>query len=641
MAGIIRREDVEQVRERARLDEIIAEQVALRPAGVGSLKGLCPFHDEKTPSFHVRPAVGHWHCFGCGESGDVFEYVMKVHALAFGEAVEYLAQRTGVQLRYEEGSAPKTGQNLGTRSRLLAANTAAQKFFAEQLFTEQAAAAREFLQDRGFFKTTAEQFGLGYAPQSWDALIRHLRAANFTDNEILAAGLASQGNRGIYDRFRGRLLWPIRDTTGEVIGFGARQLFDDDSGAKYLNTAETQLYRKSHVLYGLDLAKTDIARQRRVVVVEGYTDVMAMHLAGETTAVATCGTAFGTDHAKLIRRLMGDTLSAAGLQLSSGISTGGEIIFTFDGDEAGRKAAMRAFNEDQTFLAQTFVAISPDGYDPCELRKEKGDDALRKLVASRIPLFEFVLRSILDSFDLNTAEGRVAALRAAAPVIKGIRDTALQPEYGRWLAGRLGMPIEEVSRAVRSAARLRPGGGRQDAYQGPDGSQGDQFPQEPVSVLPKSKDPTIRTEQAALEAVLQHPELSPDEFDLLGGDSFTVPAFRSVYEAISAAGGVKQVAAGTVKPVTWLAAVRDEAPRMLLPVVDELAAVQLPEDREQHLPAYVQSVVVRLVEFGLTRRRAELRSQLDRIEPDDPRIAELGRAMQDLEAKRRALRGMF
>ena len=641
MAGIIRREDVEQVRERARLDEIIAEQVALRPAGVGSLKGLCPFHDEKTPSFHVRPAVGHWHCFGCGESGDVFEYVMKVHALAFGEAVEYLAQRTGVQLRYEEGSAPKTGQNLGTRSRLLAANTAAQKFFAEQLFTEQAAAAREFLQDRGFFKTTAEQFGLGYAPQSWDALIRHLRAANFTDNEILAAGLASQGNRGIYDRFRGRLLWPIRDTTGEVIGFGARQLFDDDSGAKYLNTAETQLYRKSHVLYGLDLAKTDIARQRRVVVVEGYTDVMAMHLAGETTAVATCGTAFGTDHAKLIRRLMGDTLSAAGLQLSSGISTGGEIIFTFDGDEAGRKAAMRAFNEDQTFLAQTFVAISPDGYDPCELRKEKGDDALRKLVASRIPLFEFVLRSILDSFDLNTAEGRVAALRAAAPVIKGIRDTALQPEYGRWLAGRLGMPIEEVSRAVRSAARLRPGGGRQDAYQGPDGSQGDQFPQETVSVLPKSKDPTIRTEQAALEAVLQHPELSPDEFDLLGGDSFTVPAFRSVYEAISAAGGVKQVAAGTVKPVTWLAAVRDEAPRMLLPVVDELAAVQLPEDREQHLPAYVQSVVVRLVEFGLTRRRAELRSQLDRIEPDDPRIAELGRAMQDLEAKRRALRGMF
>lgn len=641
MAGIIRREDVEQVRERARLDEIIAEQVALRPAGVGSLKGLCPFHDEKTPSFHVRPAVGHWHCFGCGESGDVFEYVMKVHALAFGEAVEYLAQRTGVQIRYEEGSAPKTGQNLGTRSRLLAANTAAQKFFAEQLFTEQAAAAREFLQDRGFFKTTAEQFGLGYAPQSWDALIRHLRAANFTDNEILAAGLASQGNRGIYDRFRGRLLWPIRDTTGEVIGFGARQLFDDDSGAKYLNTAETQLYRKSHVLYGLDLAKTDIVRQRRVVVVEGYTDVMAMHLAGETTAVATCGTAFGTDHAKLIRRLMGDTLSAAGLQLSSGISTGGEIIFTFDGDEAGRKAAMRAFNEDQTFLAQTFVAISPDGYDPCELRKEKGDDALRKLVASRIPLFEFVLRSILDSFDLNTAEGRVAALRAAAPVIKGIRDTALQPEYGRWLAGRLGMPIEEVSRAVRSAARLRPGGGRQDAYQGPDGSQGDQFPQETVSVLPKSKDPTIRTEQAALEAVLQHPELSPDEFDLLGGDSFTVPAFRSVYEAISAAGGVKQVAAGTVKPVTWLAAVRDEAPRMLLPVVDELAAVQLPEDREQHLPAYVQSVVVRLVEFGLTRRRAELRSQLDRIEPDDPRIAELGRAMQDLEAKRRALRGMF
>jgi DNA primase len=459
VAGRIRREDVEAVRERARIEEVVGAHVALKPAGVGSLKGLCPFHDEKSPSFNVRPSVGRYHCFGCGEGGDVIDFVMKVDGLEFTEAVEYLAGRIGLTLRYEEGGAPRPGDEPGRRRRLLDAHKVAEEFYREQLATPPAAAGRAFLSGRGFDRTAAEEFGVGFAPQGWDALTRHLRGRGFTEPELVASGLVSQGRRGVYDRFRGRLVWPIREVTGETIGFGARRLFDEDTGPKYLNTPETALYRKSHVLYAIDLAKREIAKERQVVVVEGYTDVMAMHLSGVRTAVATCGTAFGADHARIVRRLMGDAGGAGGVQLASGESVGGAVVFTFDGDAAGQKAALRAFGEDQSFSAQTFVAVADSGMDPCELRQAAGPDAVRALVAGRQPLFEFVIRSTLRAFDLGTAEGRVGALRAAAPVVASIRDAALRPEYTRMLAGWLGMADErQVRDAVAAAARSRRGG---------------------------------------------------------------------------------------------------------------------------------------------------------------------------------------
>ncbi|RMI13609.1 DNA primase [Cellulomonas triticagri] len=459
MAGRIRREDVQTVRERARIEDIVGEHVALKPAGVGSMKGLCPFHDEKSPSFHVRPQVGLYHCFGCGEGGDVIDFIQKTDGLPFTEAVEYLAGRVGVQLRYEEGGGPRPGHEPGKRQRLLEAHRVAEEFFAAQLLTAEAATARAFLAERGFDRAAAEQFGVGYAPQGWDALLRHLRGRSFTEAELTASGLMSQGNRGLYDRFRGRLVWPIREVTGDVIGFGARKLYEDDQGPKYLNTPETALYKKSQVLYGIDLAKREIAKNKQVVVVEGYTDVMAMHLSGIGTAVATCGTAFGGDHARVVRRLMGAS-GGGGIQLASGESVGGEVIFTFDGDSAGQKAAMRAFGEDQAFSAQTFVAVAEGGMDPCDLRQAHGPDAVRALVRGRSPLFQFVIRTTLEGFDLSTAEGRVAALRAAAPIPGGIRDTALRPEYTRMLAGWLGMDIETVQRAVQAASRgNRSGGG--------------------------------------------------------------------------------------------------------------------------------------------------------------------------------------
>ncbi|WP_296668081.1 DNA primase, partial [Demequina sp.] len=382
MAGTINRDDIAAVRERAPLEEIVGQHVSLKPAGVGSLKGLCPFHDERSPSFHVRPAAGRWHCFGCGEGGDVIEFVMRMDGLPFSEAVEYLADRAGVTLRYESGGPRTSESGAGMRRRLLEAHRVAAEFYVGQLDGPDARIARDFLRERGFDRVAAETFGCGYAPQGWSSLTEHLRRSGFTEPELKASGLVSEGQRGVYDRFRGRLVWPIREVTGDVIGFGARRLHEDDQGPKYLNTPETQLYKKAHVLYGIDLAKGAIRQERTVVVVEGYTDVMACHLAGVTNAVATCGTAFGEDHVKVVRRLMGDTGQA---QLKVG-SSGAKVIFTFDGDEAGQNAALKSFGLDQQFLAQTFVAVDPEGLDPCDIRQRDGDEAVRALMDRRLPL---------------------------------------------------------------------------------------------------------------------------------------------------------------------------------------------------------------------------------------------------------------
>ncbi|MDQ1170589.1 DNA primase catalytic core [Microbacterium proteolyticum] len=273
----IRQADVDEVKARVNIADVIGERVALKPAGVGSMKGLCPFHDERSPSFNVRPQVGYYHCFGCGESGDVYSFLRAMDHVSFTEAVERMAARVGYTLHYEDGgAAPETTG----RSRLYAANAAAAEYFRAQLMSPEAETGRRFLGERGFDAGAAAHFGVGYAPKGWSNLLDHLSAQKFSRDELVQAGLVSQGQRGVYDRFRGRLVWPIRDVTGQVIGFGARKLFDDDQGPKYLNTPETPIYKKAQVLYGLDLAKRDISRSHRVVVVEGYTDVMACHLAG-------------------------------------------------------------------------------------------------------------------------------------------------------------------------------------------------------------------------------------------------------------------------------------------------------------------------------------------------------------------------
>jgi len=687
MAGRIRQSDVEEVKARTNIADIVGEHVSLKSAGVGSMKGLCPFHDERSPSFHVRPQLGFYHCFGCGESGDVYTFLQRMDHVTFSEAVERLAGRIGFELHYEDGGGPAEGA--GNRARLLAANRAAEEFFVEQLGTPEAEVGRRFLGERGFDAEAARHFGVGFAPKSWETLTKHLRGRGFTTEELAASGLVSQGERGVYDRFRGRLIWPIRDVTGQTVGFGARKLLEDDPGPKYLNTPETAVYHKAQVLYGLDLAKREISKTHRVVVVEGYTDVMACHLAGVTTAIATCGTSFGVEHIKVLRRVLGD---------DSGV---GEVVFTFDGDAAGQKAAMRAFAEERRFAAQTFVAVAPDGLDPCDLRLARGDGAVRSLVETKTPMFEFVIRTTLGRFDLETVEGRVAALRAAAPVVADIRDPALRPGYTRELARMLGMELDEVGRAVRAAgARARdgerergrdgerrgeraPGDGRTDRGRpaasgagaggdagspsrpggsGPGGhiaNGGVVGPEagavaasdRPFSITMLPNDPATRLERDALQVMLQYPDLVGDDLLRHGVDcrfgNGTLAVVRDGIASVLAAasvGSASQADPGTPAAVATRSVTVDrvvaEVPPPFASIVQQLAVLPIPQRGDAELTAYVRGVVGALIDRELLRQKQELLGRLQRTDrADTATYAMIQRALVDIEGERRSLRG--
>ncbi|MFC4942098.1 DNA primase [Pseudonocardia sp. GCM10023141] len=586
MAGRIRTSDIDEVRDRVRIDEVVGEYVALRRAGAGSLKGLCPFHDEKSPSFNVRPSHGTFHCFGCGEGGDAIAFIQKIEVVGFVEAVERLADRVGLQLTYEGGGA-SIQRDRGTKTRLLEANKRAAEFYAAQLRTPEAAPAIQFLTGRGFDSAAAATFGCGYAPAGWDTLTKHLLTSGFSLDELMKAGLSKEGNRGPIDRFHRRLVWPIRDLGGEVVGFGARRIFDDDKiEAKYLNTADSPVYRKTNVLFGLDLAKREISKRRQVVVVEGYTDVMAMHLAGVTTAVASCGTAFGAEHIAVIRRLIGDDSFDMG-----------EVIYTFDGDAAGQAAAFKAFDGEQTFATQTFVTIAPDGQDPCELRQSHGDTAVRDLVARREPIYEFAIRSILTEHKLDTAEGQVAALQRTVPLVARIKREDLRDEYARRLAGWTGWSDEfAVVRRVREAA----GGGSRRA----------------APSLPKG-DPKLQAQREALKAALQMPAIAGPTYDELPEAAFTHPALAGVHRAVQAAGGV----CGGLDGHAWLEAVLEECPPDIRPVVTELAVEPLQMARknngrsENEEARYVASIVAGVRLALVEAQVAELKSRLQRTNP--------------------------
>ncbi len=621
MAGKIRARDIDEVKSRINIADVISEYVALRPASVGSLKGLCPFHDEKSPSFNVRPAQGFYHCFGCGEGGDVYKFVQQMDQLSFYEAVEKLAARVGFELTYEEGS---SSPDQGQRSRLLEANAAAAEFYANQLMTDAAIPGRDFLKGRGFDKAAAEHFGIGFAPQGWNNLVDHLTAKGFTLDELVTAGLATKSERGAYDKFRGRLIWPIRDTTGQVIGFGARKLFEDDQGPKYLNTSDTLVYHKSQVLYGLDLAKRDIAKQQKVVVVEGYTDVMACHLAGITTAVATCGTAFGDDHIRILNRM-----------LSAEKDTPAEVIFTFDPDAAGQKAAMRAFSDSEKFSAQTFVAVGPDGLDPCDLRSARGDEAVRLMIENKRPLFEFAIKQKISKFDLATIEGRVGAARAAAPIVAGIRDSALRPAYIRELAGWVNLEGNEVAALVDAAGKAVRKEAVADLRRDQVSTQSE--PEPPVAgfSLPNLSDPITRFERQVLEVLVQVPDsYSQAELARLVRDGFSAPAHNSILEAVATAAAVRQ------QP-EFLATVARATPEELHPLLREIAAQSLPAADQAGLVRYGQGVIGRALVNALAHAKADLLAALRRVdatlEPEES--SRIQRELVDLEAERRRLQG--
>lgn len=601
------------MRERSPIADIVGEHIQLRNAGGGNLKGLCPFHDEKSPSFNVTPTRGYWYCFGCAEGGDVITFVRRLEHLSFGEAVERLANRAGIQLRYEQGGYVP-GREQGERSRLIEAHRAAAEFYASKLSAPDAAIGRKFLSERGFERVDAEHFGVGYAPAEWEALARHLMARGFTSAELIKGGLAKEGRRGPIDRFRGRLVWPIRDITGDVIGFGARKLNDAEDGPKYLNTPESPLYKKSEVLYGVDLAKREISKRSQAVIVEGYTDVMACHLSGVPTAVATCGTAFGEEHIKVLRRLL---LDQSGSQ--------GEVIFTFDGDAAGQKAALRAFADEQKFVTQTFVAVQPDGLDPCDLRVRQGEAAVRDLIASREPLFAFAIRSMISRYDVSTNEGRLSALDAAAPIVAGIKDRALRQLYGVDLDRWLGFNNERfvMDRIAEISATAQP---RQQRQQRPSG---------PRKVADLT-DPGVRTEAEVLKLAVQRPALLGPGFDTIGPAAFTLPEHVALYKLVMDTGGTAAAGHGGREWVDRLLGGVTDALRGVVTrfAVEELRADVASEER------YASAMLAALELVSVVRAIEQLKSRMQRTNPveEQQEYNRLFGELVALEQQRRVLK---
>ena len=617
MAGRINDEDVAAVRDRARIEEVVGSYVTLRSTGA-TMKGLCPFHDEKTPSFQVTPSRGYWYCFGaCGEGGDVISFMQKIDNLSFVEAVQRLADRVGIQLRFTDdgGARPEPG----IRMRLMELMGQAAEFFAEQLSTPDAMVARQFLSERGFDQEAAERFGVGFAPRDGRAAQRHLRGRGFSDKELVAAGLSRENG---WDFFQSRALWPIRDSGRQVVGFGARRLFDDDRmPSKYINTPETVLYKKSQVLYGLDLARTAISKKSQAVVVEGYTDVMAAHLSGVDTAVASCGTAFGDDHARLLRRLMGDHDAFHG-----------EVIFTFDGDAAGQAAAVKVFSGDQNFVTQTYVAIEPTGLDPCDLRLQHGDAAVRELVARRMPLYRFVMSNLLRQHDLDRADGRLAALRAAAPLVASIRDNALVSGYARELAGLLGMDIDEVrAEVMRAASRSS----RRPARAAGDPPVDDALAR-PAQQLPRPNDRLLATERQTAKLLIQNPELFGPAWDGLTAADFTHPAYAAVFTAVqqAALGGADSGVSGE-----WVRRIAEACDsEEIRSFVVSLAVEPLPVQGDV-TKRFVVAHSAGLQLLTVMRAIAELKSRLQRTNPVEAqrKYNQMFSELVVLEARRKEL----
>ncbi|MEV6030126.1 DNA primase [Nonomuraea sp. NPDC052116] len=545
-------------------------------------------------------------CFGCSEGGDVITFVEKIEHLSFGEAVERLAQRAGITLQYEQGGyVPR--RDHGERARLIEAHKAAAEFYADKLLVPDAAPGRRFLSERGFERADAELFGVGYAPAEWEALTRHLLGRGFTAEEIVKGGLAKEGRRGPIDRFRGRLIWPIRDATGDVIGFGARKLLDSDDGPKYLNTPDSPLYKKSQVLYGIDLAKREISKRAQAVIVEGYTDVMACHLAGVPTAVATCGTSFGEEHIKILRRFLLDQAEFRG-----------EVIFTFDGDAAGQKAALRAFADEQKFVTQTYVAVQPDGLDPCDLRVKQGDAAVRDLIASREPLFQFAIRSTISRYDLRSNEGKIAALDAAAPIVAGIKDPGLRKRYSIDLDGWLGFLDEGfVQRRITEVWHAKRG-----------------RPQR----APKAEviGPHVRFESELLKLAIQRPALLGPRFDALDEQAFTTPEHAVLQKVIIAAGGAASAGHGGREWVDRLLEhAHDSAAQTLVSrfAVEPLKADAGAEER------YGSDLLAAVEKLAVDRAIAQVKSRLQRLNPVDgeQEFNRLYGRLVALEQQRRAL----
>jgi DNA primase len=575
MAGRIRADDLEQLRERVDLVEVISGYTQLKKAG-RIFKGLCCFHQEKTPSLTVDPDKRLYVCFGCGAGGDVFTFLRQIEGLSFTEAAERLASRVGISLRHEGGDGRS---DRSSRHLLLTATVAAAEFFADVLMrSPEAENARKYLENRGFTSDDARTWKLGYAPSGHDVLYRNLLGRKFDSRQIVDAGLATVNDRGEHrDRFRGRLIFPIADISGDIVGFGARAL--QGESPKYLNSPETAIYHKGKVLYGLERARQHMSSLGEAVVVEGYTDVMALQKAGAENAVATCGTALGEDHLAVIKRFCD------------------RVILAFDADAAGAVATRRAFGIHAQLGLEVLVAPMPAGKDPADVALAGGPEAVRPLLEQAKPLMRFVLESEISRHRLETAEGKANAVRAAAGLLAWEPRRVARGEHAFWVARRIGVGEADVQREIAEVG------------------------QEPVGAQAGTRNARlpghVKVERETLSFLLQAPDRLGGVMEWIGDEHFTQPEHRTLLRAMIDGGG-----AGARNILDRLS---EDGTRRL---AAELALTpRLTQDEEE--------LFRRLREFRLRRQIESIRNKLEQLSPNSGEYQHLFRELMRLEEERR------
>jgi len=596
--GRIREEDIDTVRERNNLVEVVSDYVALKKKGK-LFWGPCPFHQEKTPSFKVDPAVQLYHCFGCGEGGNVFTFVMKMEHLDFPEAVEMLAERIGYRLSYDS-KAPETSK----KARLLEANRLASSFYQYILYkTSQGSRGRSYIKKRGLSDDIVNKYGLGLAPQAWSSLCNYLAKKGYSREELVEAGLAIKGSKGYYDRFRDRLIFPIADVKGKVIAFGGRVIGKGEP--KYMNSPETPAYHKSSTLYGLHLAKGEIVRKGTVLVVEGYTDVLALAQVGIGNAVATLGTAFTEEHIELLKRFAE------------------RVVLVFDADDAGIKAAESASSYLSQFRLPKMealrdldkkgsgidvrVIVLPQNQDPADFISAKGANSFNELVEKAEPFFDFYLTREINKYNISETRQKEQAAVAALKLIATLDPLTRGEQLGK-IAERLG--IEKPALEVKFKALVDKG----------------------VATRARARatalDPQEKAERSFLHLMLKYPgarKRIPVEMD---GSFFVYPVHAQLFSVLKGMGEGK-----------FEAGVLDKLDRALGAKATELFLAE-PDYEEEKLSKYFEDILITLKDFHYKRQINKIKGELEssQAQDDEERYDALFEELIALEAKRRDLR---
>jgi DNA primase len=590
----INEQDIDHLRERVDIVELVSGYTTLKKAGSNRFKGLCPFHSEKTPSFTVDAAKSLWFCFGCSEGGNVYQFVQKVENLPFPEAVDWLARKTGFELRYEE-MRPGEQSRHGVKARLLEANGAAADYWHKMLLeSPEGVDARRYLSGRGFGKEVAQRWKLGFAPGR-NSLVRHLLSRGFTEKELLQADLGRKSERdgSLYDTFRQRITFPTWDLQGGTVGFGARALGDQQP--KYLNSAETMVFQKSRVMYGLNRAKSSIARGAPALVVEGYTDVIALHEAGVEQAVATNGVALGASHFEQLKKFTE------------------RAILMLDSDAAGQSATERSFDIHHRLGVEVLVATLPAGRDPADVVKEDGPEAITKVVESAQPMLGFKLEQLISKLPLDTPEARAQAVRRVAQVLGWHPDPIARHEYTFLAAERIGIGSETVQRALSeqlSASELA--GGQ------PEREQDRRLPGH------------VKVERQALQLLLTKTSQVTGWVETVSESDFTSPARRELFKH-----ALELIDSGRTSAGPELA---EKLSPDGVSLYAELTVGEETTDEDVE-PERIDQLLVRIKVFSLERDIKKRRKTLQEVNPvaDPQRHDDLFTQLVALEAERRDL----